>query len=114
MKICYLSNSAIPSSVASSIQIVKMCEAFSELKNEVTLITTNVKKINHNIFNFYKVKKKFTIKRMKKYTTFPLGISYYFFSFFSILESLKYKPDLYITRNFFTCFLLVLFKKKLL
>jgi glycosyltransferase involved in cell wall biosynthesis len=114
MKICYLSNSAIPSSVASSIQIVKMCEAFSELKNEVTLITTNVKKINHNIFNFYKVKKKFTIKRMKKYTTFPLGISYYFFSFFSILESLKYKPDLYITRNFFTCFLLVLFKKKII
>ena len=36
MNICYLSNAAIPSSVASSIQIVKMCEAFSELKNEVT------------------------------------------------------------------------------
>ena len=44
MKICYLSNSAIPSTVASSIQIVKMCEAFSELKHNVLLITTNVKK----------------------------------------------------------------------
>ena len=43
MKICYLSNSAIPSTVASSIQTVKMCEAFSELKNDVLLITTNVK-----------------------------------------------------------------------
>ena len=32
MRICYLSNSAIPSSVASAIQTVKMCEAFSELK----------------------------------------------------------------------------------
>ncbi len=114
MKICYLSNSAIPSSVASSIQIVKMCEAFSELKNEVTLITTNVKKIDYNTFNFYKVKKKFSIKRMKKYTTFPLGVSYYLFSFFSILESFKYKPEVYITRNFFTCFLLVLFRKKII
>ena len=44
MKICYLSNSAIPSTVASSLQIVKMCEAFSELNNEVVLITTNVSK----------------------------------------------------------------------
>ena len=35
MKICYLSNSAIPSDYASSIQIVKMCEAFSELDNKV-------------------------------------------------------------------------------
>ena len=41
MRICYLTNSAIPSTVASSIQIVKICEAFSELNNEVILITTN-------------------------------------------------------------------------
>ena len=41
MKICYLSNAAIPSLVASSIQIVKMCEAFSKLNNEVILITFN-------------------------------------------------------------------------
>ena len=39
MKICYLSNSAIPSDYASSIQIVKMCEAFAKLGNEVKLIT---------------------------------------------------------------------------
>ena len=65
MKICYLSNSAIPSTVASSIQIVKMCEAFSELKNNVLLITTNVKKKNDNIFKYYNVKNKFIIKRIK-------------------------------------------------
>lgn len=113
MRICYLSNSAIPSSVASSIQIVKMCEAFSQLDNKVTLITTNVKKKNLNPFSFYKVKNKFLIKRMAKFKTFPLGINYYIFSFLSIIESFKSRPDLYITRNFFTCFLLVLFKKKI-
>ena len=112
MKICYLSNSAIPSTVASSIQIVKMCEAFSELKNNVLLITTNVKKKNDNIFKYYDVKNKFIIKRIKSFTQFPLGIKYYLFSIFSIFESLKFKPDIYITRNFFTCFLLILLRKK--
>ncbi|MDC3036035.1 glycosyltransferase [Candidatus Pelagibacter sp.] len=112
MKICYLSNSAIPSSVASSIQIIKMCEAFSELDNEVTLITTNVKKLKYETFSFYKVKKKFSIVRMKNFTKFPLGVNYYLFSFLSILESFKFKPDIYITRNFFTSFLLILFRKK--
>jgi len=112
MKICYLSNTAIPSSMASSIQIIKMCEAFSDLNNEVTLITTNVKKKKFDTFSFYNVRRKFTIKRLKKFKSFPLGINYYLFSFFSILESLKYKPEIYITRNFFTCFLLVLLKKR--
>ena len=112
MKICYLSNSAIPSTVASSIQIVKMCEAFSELKNDVLLITTNVKKTNINLFKYYNVKNKFNFKRIKNYTEFPLGIKYYLFSIISIYESLKFKPDLFITRNFFTCFLLILLRKK--
>jgi len=114
MKICYLANLAIPSSTASSTQIVKMCEAFSQLNNKVTLITTNVKIIDRDIFDFYNVKEKFEIKKMEKFNTFPLGINYYLFSFLSILESLKHKPDIYITRNFFSCFLLTLFRKKII
>ena len=110
MKICYLANTAIPSTNASAIQIVKMCEAFSELKNQVTLITTNAS--NGNIFNFYKIKAKFKFKRLQYFKKFPLGLNFYLFSFLSIIESLKSKPDFYITRNFFTCFLLVLLKKK--
>ena len=39
MRITYLSNTAIPSDVASSIQIVKMCEAFTK---------TAVSKSNYN------------------------------------------------------------------
>ena len=112
MRICYLSNSAIPSTVASSIQIVKMCEAFSELKNDVLLITTNVKKKNIDPFKYYNVKNKFNLKRIKNYTEFPLGIKYYLFSIISIFEGLKFNPDIYITRNFFTCFLLILLRKE--
>ena len=113
MKICYLSNAAIPSSVASSIQIVKMCEAFSKLDNEVTLITINDSKSKINFSNYYNVKSKFLLKRIKHFKTFPLGINYYLFSIFSVFESLSYKPEIYITRNFFTCFLLVILKKKI-
>ena len=29
-----------------------------------------------------------------------------------LYESLKHKPEIYVTRNFFTCFLLVLLRKK--
>jgi len=114
MRICYLTNSAIPSTVASSIQIVKMCEAFSELNNEVILITTNVSKKNQDLFDYYDVKFKFIFKKIKYFKTFPLGFRYYLFSVFSVFESLKHKPDIYITRNFFTCFLLVMFRKKII
>tara|TARA_B100000900_G_scaffold79224_1_gene63674 strand:- start:6673 stop:7782 length:1110 start_codon:yes stop_codon:yes gene_type:complete len=110
MKICYLANSAIPSSNASSIQIVKMCENFSKLNHEVLLITTNVS--DKKIFDFYNVSSKFKIKKLKKFKTFPLGLKYYLFSIISIITSLKFKPDIYITRNFFTSFLLTILRKK--
>tara|TARA_B100001540_G_scaffold316660_1_gene347129 strand:- start:1566 stop:2663 length:1098 start_codon:yes stop_codon:yes gene_type:complete len=111
MKICYLSNTAIGSKYASSIQIVKMCEAFSELGNDVILITRQSAK-KRNIFETYDVKFKYNIKFLENFKTFPLGIKYYLFSLISIFESFKYKPEIYITRNFFTCFLLILFRKK--
>jgi glycosyltransferase involved in cell wall biosynthesis len=110
MKICYLANTAIPSTNASAIQIVKMCEAFSKLKNHVTLITTNAS--SGNIFNYYNIKTKFKFKKIRYFKKFPLGIKFYLFSILSVIESIKFKPDIYITRNFFTCFLLILFKKK--
>ena len=67
MNICYLSNAAIPSSVASSIQIVKMCEAFSKLNNKVTLITINDLNIKINFLNYYNVKSKFNLKKGKNF-----------------------------------------------
>ena len=112
MKICYLSNAPVPSAVAASIQIVKMCEAFSKLDNEVILITTDASKSKINYSNFMTLKSKIYLKKIKKFKSFPLGINYYLFSIISVLESLKYKPDIYITRNYFTCLLLIIFKKK--
>ncbi len=114
MRICYLTNSGIPSTSANSIATVKICEAFTELKNEVILITRNIKSKNKDIYKFYDVKFKFKIKRINNFNEFPLGFKYYLFSLISIIASFSFKPDLYITRNFFTCFLLVLLRKKVI
>lgn len=38
MKICYLSGSTIPSSLANSIQVMRMCSAFARVGHEVTLV----------------------------------------------------------------------------
>jgi glycosyltransferase involved in cell wall biosynthesis len=110
MKICYLANTAVPSTTASAIQIIKMCESFSKLKHKVLLITSNAS--DKKVFNFYGVKVKFQIRKLKKYNKFPLGLKYYLFSLSSIIESLNFKPDIYITRNFFTSFLLTILGKK--
>ena len=64
MKICYLANTAVPSTTASAIQIIKMCESFSKLEHEVLLITSSAS--NKKVFNFYGVKSKFQIKKLKK------------------------------------------------
>ena len=112
MRICYLSNNDMPSKMASSIQAIKMCEAFSNNNNEVLLICPNSHKFETSIFKFYDVKKKFHFIRLKKYKSFPLGYKYYLFSLDSIIRSVKFKSDIYITRNFFTSFLLCLIKKK--
>ena len=58
MKICYLANNAIPSTVASAIQIVKMCEALSKNDNEVSLICPNSNKIKKKCFQFLQCKNK--------------------------------------------------------
>ena len=72
MKICYLSNTAMPSNVASAIQIVKMCEAFSELGNDVKLITTNVSKSKKSIFKYYPIRQESSTP--PSLTRFPLPI----------------------------------------
>lgn len=112
MKIFYLSNNSFPGSIASSLQTVKMCEAFSCLKHQVTLVCPGASKLKESIFNYYNVKNRFNIRVLNKYKKFPLGAKYYFFSVSSILSSLKDKPDIFITRNFFTSFLLVILNKK--
>ena len=111
MKICYISNSAAPSMNASSLQTSQLCESLSKLGHEVKLILPDTG-YEKDYFKYYRIKKKFEIKRLKFFKTFPVGINYYLFSFFSVFVSETKKNDFYITRNFFTSLILSILKKK--
>ena len=60
MNICYISNSALPSDNASSLQIIKMCENFELQGNKVVLILPNTG-FKYSVKKFYDLKKKFKL-----------------------------------------------------
>ena len=66
MRIAFISNSIIPSRTANSIQVIKMCEAFSDQGHEVVLLAPEMhdkyEKNVLNVYEFYGVKKNFEIK----------------------------------------------------
>ena len=111
MKISYISNSSCPSSLPSSLQIVKTCEYLSKHQNHVHLIIPNTGDLKLSLNKFYDIKYKFNVIRIKKFQKFPLGINYYLFSLISFLTARKIS-DLIITRNFFITFLCSIFQKK--
>ena len=111
MRISYLFNSSIPSGNPGSIQVAKTCEAIIKLSNKVKLIVPNTG-VKDSMSNFYGLKFLPDIIRIKYFKKFPLGINYYLFSFFSVIHGINLKTELFVTRNFFTLFLLVLFNQK--
>ncbi len=113
MRISYLFNSSLPSSNPGSLQVIKTCEAIKNQTNKVFLITPNTG-LNKNIKKFYGIKNIPIIKKLKYFKTFPQGANYYLFSLFSILYAISIKTEIYITRNLFTLFILILLKKKII
>ena len=111
MNIVIISNSAAPSKNASSLQTSKLCETLSYLNHRVTLILPNTGN-GENYFNFYNIKNKFKIIRLKLFKKFPKGIKYYLFSLLAIYKSFLLSSDLFITRNYFAAFILCILKKK--
>ena len=83
MRIAYLFNSSTPSSNPSSIQVVNTCSALAQLSHSVKLIVPNTGQ-NVSLSKFYGINKSPKLIKLKYFNKFPLGIYYYFFSFFSI------------------------------
>ena len=108
MKIHYVALSTIPSRTANSIQIMKMCKAFSNGENLVTCI---IPKYNRNEyrnmdpFKFYGINQNFQIYRIPW-----IGIKIYtlIYSILAIFYSLRNKVDLIYTRNILIAFISVL------
>lgn len=62
MKLIYIANIRLPTEKAHGIQIMKMCEAFSSLGKDVTLVVPiRLNAIKENPFKYYDVKQNFNI-----------------------------------------------------
>lgn len=89
--IYYITYSAIPSELPSSLQIIKTCESFANNKNLVTLVKpgTGYKRIS--IKKFYGLKENIIIKEFSSIKKFPQGINFYLYSFYCLFYILKKK-----------------------
>jgi len=111
MRISYLFNSSTPSSNPGSIQVVNTCNGISSFGHKITLITPGTgEKIS--LKEFYGIKNNIKLKKIKWFKKFPLGINYYLYSLVSIIYAIHLKTEVFITRNFFTLFLLNILKKR--
>ncbi len=116
MKIVYISNSTIPSKTANSIHVMKMCQAFAENGNQVTLLAPHRKKsyekgIN-DIYEYYGVKKNFVIKKLW-YPEIKGGALFYTFAIFFYLIN-NFKFNLAYGRFLYGCFVASLLRIKVI
>jgi glycosyltransferase involved in cell wall biosynthesis len=94
LRILYLSDSIIPSRTANSINVMKMCTAFSRIGNEVVLLTIkrpgSHQKDVESDFDFYGVEPLFEIR---KFYVPQMKSSIFLYSLRCAIETLKIKPD---------------------
>lgn len=102
-KIVYVSNANIPSNSASSIHVMKMCEAFKKNGMDITLIIPNhYSKKKHkdtDIFTFYGVKEKFPVKRIKFIRKNVKGIREIIYTICAVFYAVLKRPDAIMTRK---------------
>lgn len=120
MKILYLANTRMPSEKAHTLQIAKMLEAFALAGHEVVLLLTNRKnEIKEDIFEYYQLKTKFTIKHIINYFWFweIVNKKLYFkmvrmvFNMQTFFYGLFAKADAIYSRELFVSWLLSIFGK---
>lgn len=102
-KIVYVSNVSVPSNSASSVHVMKMCEAFKKIGVDITLVVPNhynrEKHKEPDIFSFYGIKESFPVKRMKFIRKNVKGIREIIYSVFATLYAVGKRPDVIMTRK---------------
>jgi len=112
MKIHYLATARIPSKTANSLQIIKMCEAFSTIGHDINLIVPNLISENVSIRDYYDLKKKIKIYKIGKIIKDIKGIGSILIPFKILKKSFSIGCDIVITRNLVISLFLIIFKKK--
>ena len=113
-KINYIHFSSIPSSLPSSLQVIKTCESFSKNNYDVTLIKPGTGNKKVSISKYYGLKNKVNIKEFSSIDSFPQGLKFYLYCFYCLIFILKTKSSITISRNYFICYLLLLFRQKVI
>ena len=109
MKLIYIANARIPTEKAHGIQIMQMCEAFSDNGAEVELIIPQrINPIKENAFDYYKARKNFRITKLpcldliildKYIGRLGLWVENASFSFFVLLYLIFKKYDVIYIRD---------------
>jgi glycosyltransferase involved in cell wall biosynthesis len=113
-QIYYVTFSSIPSSLPSSLQIIKTCEALSSNNYNVTLIKPGTGSKETSINKYYGLVNYIHVKEFSFFTTFPRGLNFYLYCLSCFFFILNNKKSVTISRNYFICFLLILFKQKVI
>ena len=102
-KIVYVSNADIPSNSASSVHVMKMCEAFQKTGTNVTLVIPNHfnRELHRNtdIFEFYGVSKRFPVKRIRLIRKDVKGLREICYTVLAVLYAIMRRPDVIMTRK---------------
>ena len=81
MKIHYLATSNIPSKTANSLQIIKMCEAFSIIKKDISLIVPNLICSKKSVTDYYDLNAKIKIYKIGKKIQSISGLKKHIFTY---------------------------------
>jgi len=122
MKLIYITNARIPTEKAHSIQIMKMCQAFSNQGVETELVVPwRFNEIKKDPFNYYGVKRNFKIRKLPSLDLILLSIPYFGFWIQNITFALSVffylifkKADIIFSRDLFSLWFLNFFKKNLI
>ncbi len=105
MNIFYLSSSTIISQKANSVQVMKMCDAFSKLGHNVVLFAKkNQKELNNNledIKKYYGINNEFDIRLIKSSSIRLFGGLEYGYKVLKTIKELRIKPDIFYGRNLY-------------
>ena len=113
MKIIYIAETSLTNKSAYSHHVIKMCDAFVQLQNNLTLL---IPKVQKNFF-FKKLRKKYLLNGEKNFTIKSVldhKLRNFIFRIIFSLKVIRYikkeKPDLILTRSIVSSFFLSLFK----
>ena len=115
MNIVYIAETSLTNKSAYTQHVIKMCDAFCQLEQDLILYLPRV----HKNFNFNEIKEKYMLRSQKKFkvkSIVNVKLTNIFFKIYFLLKVIinikKDRPDIILTRSFLSSVILSCFKVK--